>query len=105
MPFYVYISTNYNCSVLYTGITNDIEKRIMQHYEQKGDQSCFTGKYHAFYLLYFEVFKYVDKAIKREKEIKGWRREKKIKLIQSKNPQMKFMNAELFGRWPPLKIE
>ena len=53
------------------------------------------------YLVLYEPFKYVNDAIAREKEIKGWRKEKKLDLIRSFNPQFRFLNGELFGEWPP----
>ena len=67
----------------------------------QSDETTFTGKYKAYYLLYYETYKYVNDAIAREKEIKGWRREKKIARIKTMNPELKFLNIELFGEWPP----
>ena len=99
--YYVYILTNFYKSVLYTGVSNNLQQRIIQHYQNRGNQDSFTGKYYAYYLLYYEEFKYIDKAIEREKEIKGWRREKKINLIKSQNPEFQFLNIKLFGNWPP----
>jgi putative endonuclease len=84
--FCVYVLTNYNRTVFYVGITNDLKRRLVEHFEKRGCRDSFTGRYHIHYLVYFEVFRYVDKAIKREKEIKGWRREKKLRLIRSKKP-------------------
>ena len=60
-----------------------------------------TGKYNAFYILYYESHQYVGNAIASEKEIKGWRREKKIELIKTINPCLNFWNDELFDEWPP----
>jgi putative endonuclease len=100
----VYILTNYNKTVLYTGITNNLEVRIIEHYSQAGNSKSFTGKYYVHFLLYFEDYKYVNEAIAREKEIKGWKRIKKEELIKSMNPQFKFLNIEVFGKWPPDKI-
>lgn len=99
--FSIYILTNYNRTVLYTGVTNDLEQRIIEHYLNADNSKSFTGKYKAFYLLYFEHYKYIRDAIAREKEIKGWKRIKKEELIKSLNPEMKFLNTELFGKWPP----
>lgn len=100
----VYILTNYNKTVLYTGITNNLEVRIIQHYLQAGNSKSFTGKYHVHFLLYFEDYKYVNDAIAREKEIKGWKRIKKEELIKLMNPEFKFLNIEVLGKWPPDKI-
>ena len=99
--FCVYIVTNYSKKVLYTGVTNNLEQRITEHYMQRGTLSSFTGKYHAFYLLYYECFDYVRDAIAREKEIKDWNRNRKETLITAFNPGWKFLNEELFGKWPP----
>ena len=73
----VYILTNFNKTVLYTGVSNDLEVRITEHYAQAGNSKTFTGRYFAHFLLYYEDFRYVNDAIAREKEIKGWTRIKK----------------------------
>jgi putative endonuclease len=103
--FYVYILTNKQRTVLYTGVTNDLKQRVEEHYSQRGQKSSFTGKYHTYYLLYFEAHQYINNAIAREKEIKGWVREKKMKLINEMNPSLRFLNEEVFGVWPPEEIE
>jgi putative endonuclease len=81
--YYIYILSSYTRTI-YTGITNDLARRIAQHKQQVG--SSFTGKYKVTHLVYFEAMSSVRDAISREKEIKGWRREKKVKLIESLNP-------------------
>jgi len=84
--FFVYIMSNDPTSaVLYTGITGDLRRRVWQHKNKliRG----FTNRYNLTRLVYFERFFYPDAAINREKEIKGWRRSKKIALIESKNPR------------------
>lgn len=101
MKFYVYITTNSNKSVLYIGMTNDLEQRIIEHYLNRGKADTHAGKYYCCLLIFYEAYKYVNDAIAREKEIKKWRREKKIALINAFNPDWKFLNAELFGEWPP----
>ena len=102
--FYVYILTNQLRTVLYIGITNNLEQRILEHWNARGTGSSFTSKYHIYYLLFYESFKYVNDAISGEKEIKGWRRSKKMLLINTFNPPLKFLNEELFGKWPPDEI-
>ena len=102
--FYVYILTNFHKTVLYTGVTNNLEQRIIEHWQSRGNASTFVGKYHAFNLLFYEGYAYVNDAIYREKEIKGWRRSKKESLISDFNPDWKFLNGELFGNWPPDEI-
>jgi putative endonuclease len=103
--YYVYIITNYEKTVLYTGVTNSIEIRIIEHYTNRGKPETFAGRYSCFYLLYYECHKYINDAIAREKEIKGKKREKKIALIKELNPAIKFLNKELFGVWPPKDIK
>ena len=100
--YYLYIVTNYNKTVLYTGITNNLEQRIIEHCS--GKPNSFTTKYNVYYLLYYESSRYINNIIAREKEIKGWIREKKEKLITGFNPEWKFLNEELFGKWPPDEI-
>jgi len=80
--FYVYIMAS-KSRVLYIGVTNDIRNRIWQH--QLDELPGFTSKYRVHGLVYFERFQYVRSAIAREKEIKGWLRQKKIALIEAEN--------------------
>jgi putative endonuclease len=80
--------------VLYTGVTNDLDRRLAEHKDGESIESAFTKKYGVKYLLRYERFQRIMDAIAREKEIKGWRREKKIKLIESENPYWKFLNQE-----------
>lgn len=93
--FYVYITTNPDKTVLYVGVTNDLGVRMCQHYENKGNKKTFAGKYYCYNLVYYEHFSHIEYAIAREKEIKKWRREKKIALIESTNPSWKFLNEEI----------
>mgnify|MGYP002063997758 CR=1 FL=1 len=90
---FVYIMTNRNKNVLYIGVTNNLKRRIIEH--ENGLDNGFSRKYNCNYLTYYEEFRPINNAIKREKELKGWRREKKDKLILSKNPQLKFLNDTL----------
>jgi putative endonuclease len=69
---------------LYTGVTSDLERRILEH--RQGVIPGFTTRYRVFRLVHFELFGHIHDAIAREKEIKGWRREKKIHLIEKRNP-------------------
>ena len=84
--FFVYVMSNGpKSAVLYTGITGDLQRRVWQH-----KNKCypgFTSRYNLTRLVYYERFSYPDAAISREKEIKGWRRSKKIRLIESMNPR------------------
>ena len=90
--YYVYILTNFRKTVLYVGVTNDLVRRLGEH--ERGE-STFTVKYNCFYLVYWEFHQYVNNAIEREKEIKGWRRSKKETLINDFNPEWKFLNQEI----------
>ncbi len=85
MQYYVYILTNNNGNVLYTGITNDLIKRIYEH-KQHFDKRSFTARYNVEKLVYFEETTDVFSAIEREKQIKSWNRKRKNKLVESKNP-------------------
>lgn len=83
--FFVYIMTNRPRShVLYTGVTGNLAHRVFQHKQKL--VPGFTSRYNLTRLVYHEEFVYPDAAIKREKEIKGWRRSKKIHLIEWMNP-------------------
>lgn len=90
--YYVYITTNRNRTVLYTGVTNDLERRI---YEHSNNMSHWTGKYKASHLLYHERFKNIEQAIAREKQIKGWTRVKKLELIAEANPEFRSLNEDI----------
>lgn len=94
--YFVYITTNENRTTLYIGITNNIQKRLSQHYfDSQNAKKSFAGKYNCYYLLYYEGFEDVGTAIQREKELKKWRREKKDKLIASFNPDWEFLNHQV----------
>ena len=83
--YYVYMHTNVNNNVLYTGITNDIVRRCFEHKQKK--IKGFTQKYNVDKLVYYEKFDFVDSAIAREKQIKGYSRAKKVVLIDSFNSE------------------
>ena len=85
MQYYVYILTNTHNSVLYTGVTNDLVRRVYEHRHHLAKES-FTAQYNIGKLVYFEVTTSVDAALEREKQIKGWNRKRKNKLVESKNP-------------------
>ena len=82
--FYVYIATN-RSRALYTGFTKNIERRLREHKRRAG--SRFAARYNITQLAYYEVFSNKRDAIAREKRIKGWRRDRKIALIESVNPE------------------
>ncbi len=95
--YIVYIVTNNNKTVLYTGVTNDILRRLNEHQEASVpfNYKSFAGHYNAYFLLHYERFEFIEHAIAREKEIKGWRRSKKEALINKENPDWRFLNDEL----------
>ena len=84
----VYIMTNFKNTVLYTGVTNDLIRRVYEH-KLGFDPKSFTSKYNITKLVYFESFHSIEEAIAREKQIKGGSRKKKGNLINSVNPEWK----------------
>ena len=93
--YFVYILTNKNRTVLYTGVTNNLITRLTQLRENKDNTFSFIHRYNCFYLIYFEKYVYIDLAIQREKKIKGWLRRKKIELIERDIPEWRFLNEEI----------
>ncbi|MQP23945.1 GIY-YIG nuclease family protein [Flavobacterium sp. LMO8] len=89
--FYVYILTNKAKTVLYTGVTNNLKRRLEEHNEKLNPNS-FTAKYNLNYLIYYEKYGWIQQAIAREKEIKLLRRDLKMELIKEFNPNMEFLN-------------
>ncbi len=94
--YYLYITTNQSKKVLYIGITNNLDRRLVEHKEDSVSlKQSFAGKYNAIFLIYYEHYQYIQHAIDREKEIKGWRRQKKETLINSFNPDWEFLNHKI----------
>lgn len=89
--YYVYILSNWNRNILYVGVTNNLTRRLSEHIS--GSIVGFTQKYNCKDIVYYEQFGYIDNAIHREKEIKGWRREKKDHLIIGFNPHLISLNS------------
>ena len=81
------------------GMTNDLPSRILEHSQNAGNPKTFTGRYRCYLLLWYEEYKYVQDAIRREKQIKKWSRKKKRALIEQTNPELKFLN-ETLGLYP-----
>jgi putative endonuclease len=92
--YFVYIITNRNKTVLYTGVTKDLERRMAEHIA--GLVKGFASKYQLNRLLWFESCPDVTAAIAREKQIKGWLRGRKVSLINSLNPAWKDLAADCF---------
>jgi putative endonuclease len=96
--FYVYILTNKNNTVLYTGVTRDLEVRVWQH-KRRSNLKSFTAKYNVDKLVYFEHFTHIVEAIGREKQIKGGSRQKKEALINKENPEWLDLALHWYDDW------
>ena len=91
---YVYIVTNKHRTVLYIGVTNDIERRICEH--KAGVGSSFSSKFKCTFLLYHQQYMTIVEAIEAEKQMKKWKRDWKIELIKQNNPDMLDLAADWF---------
>ena len=91
--YYVYIMTNRKDGVLYIGVTNNLKHRAEEH--KSGSGSKFTCKYKLDRLVYYEIFTDPENAIRREKQLKGGSRKKKIELLEKNNPKWKDIYFEL----------
>ena len=96
--YYVYIMSSQR-RVLYIGITGHIERRVRQH--KSHALGRFTAKYNVTNLVYFERFGSVGKALRREKELKDWRRERKVALIETENPKWRDLS---YGWYQPTRL-
>ena len=96
MRYYIYILTNRNNTVLYTGVTNDLIRRVYEH-KNNADPKSFTARYKVHKLIYFEETGDVKSAIEREKQIKSWSRGKKIALVHESNPKFFDLYPRLLG--------
>ena len=85
--YYVYILANQRRTVLYIGVTNDLSRRLAEH--RAGTQTSFVSRYNVTSLIYVEAFESAVDAIAREKQLKGWRREKKLRLVLKTNRAMR----------------
>jgi putative endonuclease len=92
--YYVYIMQSSSRRALYIGMTNNLHRRVFQHKTQECEG--FTGSYDAVRLLYWESSDDVHKTIAREKQLKNWRREKKLWLIASMNPEFRDLSADWY---------
>ena len=90
--YYVYILTNWNNKVLYTGVTNNLERRLYEHQNELADG--FTKRYHVHKLVYYDTTTDVTAAIAREKQIKGWTRQKKNALVETINPEWRDLSKD-----------
>lgn len=91
--YYVYLLASKRNGTLYIGVTSDLIKRVYQH--KKGDIEGFTKKYRIRQLVYYEIFDNAKIAIEREKQLKSWKRQWKIELIEKNNPYWKDLYEKL----------
>jgi len=91
--YFVYVMTN-RSGTLYTGVTNDLARRVHEH--KQGFGSAFTSKYRIRHLIYYEECSDARDAIAREKQIKGWRRSKKIALIEDVSPEWRDLSEDWY---------
>lgn len=99
--YFIYILTNWSKKILYVGVTNNLSRRLQEHVS--GNIPGFTQKYNCNLLVYYEEHKYINNAILREKELKGWRREKKNKLVASFNAKWESLNQRFIRNNIPSK--
>ena len=93
--YYTYILASQKNGTLYIGVTNDLERRILEH-KQKINEG-FTSKYDVNKLVYFESFQYINDAILREKRLKKWNRQWKINLIEEENKDWKDLSEDWYN--------
>ena len=92
--YYLYLLTNKKSGTLYIGVTNDLERRLFEH--KKKLIEGFTKRYNLNKLIYFETYQFVNDAIKRERNMKKWKRQWKIDLIERDNPNWKDLSKDWF---------
>ena len=96
MKGFVYIMTNDNNTVLYTGVTSNLKERVKEH-KEKSHPGSFTERYNIKKLVYFEYFAIIGEAIKKEKQIKAGSRKRKLDLIGGRNPEWLDLTNDLVG--------
>ncbi|WP_445455700.1 GIY-YIG nuclease family protein [Flavobacterium sp. HNIBRBA15423] len=97
--YYVYILTNKHRTTFYIGVTNNLKIRLQQHIDSVQENThSFVSRYKTEYLVYYEKYTWIQEAIAREKQLKGWRREKKLSLIQSFNENFTFLNHQFLEK-------
>ena len=99
--YYVYVLTNVKRNVMYVGVTNNLENRVAEHSSGKG--GAFTRRYRVNTLVYAEEYQYIEDAIAREKEIKGWRRSKKDALVAASNLTWADLLDTVIAKGPSLR--
>lgn len=94
MTYYVYILTNANKNLIYIGVTNNLIRRVYEH-KHHLDKGSYTARYNIDQLVYFEETSDVEAAISRERQLKGWNRVRKNRLVESKNPEWKDIYTQI----------
>jgi len=92
--YFVYILTNYNNNVMYIGVTGNLEKRIYEH--KNKIIAGFTQKYNVDKLVYYETYSRIEDAIAQEKRLKGWKRERKNKLVETINNEWVDLSSDWY---------
>lgn len=92
--YWIYIVASPNKSTIYIGVTNDLNRRLKEHYDLRGEVETYAGKHYCDNLVYYEEFSDINKAITREKQLKGWSRKKKDWLIEMKNSEWLFYYSQ-----------
>lgn len=100
--YFLYMMTNTWKNVLYTGVTNSLERRVWQHKNETVDG--FTKKYNCHHLVYYEIYDHIDQAIAREKQVKNWPRRKKDALVNATNPEWTDLAADWYRNDPSKEI-
>ena len=93
--YFIYILASKKNGTLYIGVKNSLERRIEEH-KNKLNPQCFTAKYDVDTLVYYEIFQYIEDALKREKQLKKWNREWKINLIEEENKDWNDLSEDWF---------
>ncbi|MDI1318393.1 GIY-YIG nuclease family protein [Flavobacterium sp.] len=93
--YFIYILASKKNGTLYIGVTNSLERRIEEH-KNKLNPQCFTAKYDVDTLVYYEIFQYIEDALKREKQLKKWNRKWKINLIEEENKEWNDLSEDWF---------
>ena len=96
MQYYVYMLSNCTNTVVYTGVTNDLVRRVYEH-KHDAEPKSFTAKYQVHKLVYYEVTDYLRAALEREKQIKKWNRARKNQYISKMNPQWQDLYDTILG--------
>jgi putative endonuclease len=91
--YFIYVMSNTSNSTIYVGVTNNIERRVLEH--RTPDTKSFTTRYHCHKLVYYEEYSSIDEAISREKQIKSWSRTRKDKMIDLMNPDRKDLMPQI----------